>query len=67
MALGTNVVDTQDAFDDMLIEKLSLEKIKSGIDRTTGAPGNVRFSVGAAQSPEDKLATLQVFYPELCV
>ena len=27
MALGTNVVDTQDAFDDMLIEKLSLEKI----------------------------------------
>jgi hypothetical protein len=64
MALGTNVVDTQDAFDDMLIEKLSLEKIKSGIDRTTGAPGNVRFSVGAAQSPEDKLATLQVFYPD---
>jgi tRNA U54 and U55 pseudouridine synthase Pus10 len=57
MALGTNVVDRENAYEDMLIEKLSLEKIKSEIDRTTGAPSNVRFSVGAAQSPEDKLAT----------
>ena len=64
MALGSNVVDSQDSLDDALIEKLSLEKIKSEIDRTTGAPSNVRFSVGAAQSPEDKLATLQVFYPD---
>ena len=64
MALGSNVVDRENAYEDMLIEKLSLEKIKSGIDRTTGAPSNVRFSVGAAQSPEDKLATLQVFYPD---
>jgi hypothetical protein len=64
MALGTNVVDRENAYEDMLIEKLSLEKIKSEIDRTTGAPSNVRFSVGAAQSPEDKLATLQVFYPD---
>ena len=64
MALGTNVVDRENAYEDMLIEKLSLEKIKSEIDRTTGAPSNVRFSVGAAQSTEDKLATLQVFYPD---
>ena len=64
MALGSNVVDRENAYEDMLIEKLSLEKIKSEIDRTTGAPRNVRFSVGAAQSPEDKLATLQVFYPD---
>ena len=61
MALGANVVDKESAYEDMLIEKLSLEKIKNEIDRTTGAPSNVRFSVGAAQSPEDKLATLQVF------
>ena len=63
MALGSNVVDREDAYEDMLIEKLSLEKIKSEIDKTTGAPSNVRYSVGAAQSPEDKLATLQTFYP----
>jgi hypothetical protein len=64
MALGENVVNPQDSLDDALIEKLSLEKIKSEIDRTTGAPANVRFSVGAAQSPEDKLATLQIYYPD---
>jgi hypothetical protein len=63
MAFGRPEVGS-DTYDDFLIEKLSLEKIKSEIDRTSGAPSNVRFSVGAAQSPEDKLATLQVFYPD---
>ena len=63
MAFGSPEAGSE-SYDDMIIEKLSLEKIKKNIDRTTGAPGNVRFSVGAAQSPEDKLATLQVFYPD---
>ena len=64
MAFGKASVPGSDTYDDALIEKLSLEKIKSEIDRTTGAPANVRFSVGAAQSPEDKLATLQIYYPD---
>ena len=64
MALGTNVVDSETAYEDMLIEKIATERIKSQLDKTTGAPANVRFSVGAAQSPEDKLATLQSFYPD---
>jgi hypothetical protein len=64
MATGYSVVDKEDAYEDMLIEKLALERIKSQIDKTTGAPADVRFSVGAAQSSEDKLATLQSFYPD---
>ena len=64
MATGSNFVDNETAYDDMLIDKLALERIKSQIDKTTGAPSNVRFNVGAAQSPEDKLATLQSFYPD---
>ena len=62
MALGANVVDKESAYEDMLLEKLATEKIKSELDTTTGAPANVRFSVGAAQSPEDKLSTLKQNY-----
>src|SRR5206468_2843279 len=32
------------------------------IDETTGAPWAVRFAVGAADKPEDRLATLRKFY-----
>lgn len=34
------------------------------IDTASGAPANVRALVGAAQKPEDKLATLKKFYPD---
>ena len=33
-------------------------------DARTGAPANVRAAVGAAQTPEDRLATLRRFYPD---
>lgn len=35
-----------------------------GIDTTTGAPTGVRAAVSAAKSPEDKLATVQQFFPD---
>lgn len=33
-------------------------------DSSTGAPANVRAAVGAAQTPADRLATIQRFYPD---
>jgi hypothetical protein len=33
-------------------------------DQSTGAPANVRASVGAAQTPQDRLATIRRFYPD---
>lgn len=34
------------------------------VDANTGAPANVRAAVGAAQTPQDRLATIRRFYPE---
>ncbi|MES2712598.1 MAG: hypothetical protein V4653_13525, partial [Pseudomonadota bacterium] len=34
------------------------------LDRNTGAPANVRGAVGAASTPEDRLATLRRFAPD---
>lgn len=36
----------------------------SRMDTGTGAPANVRASVGAAQTPADRLETIRRFYPE---
>jgi hypothetical protein len=33
-------------------------------DTSTGAPANVRAAVGAAQTPNDRLATMRRFYPD---
>jgi hypothetical protein len=33
-------------------------------DNNTGAPANVRAAVGAAQTPQDRLATIRRFYPD---
>jgi|TARA_R100000084_G_scaffold29021_1_gene10540 hypothetical protein len=52
------------SMEDIMIERIALQKVKDNLDQTTGAPANVRYAVGAAQSPEDKLATLQQFYPD---
>lgn len=40
------------------------EAQKAKVDTTSGAPANVRALVGSAQTPEDRLATLQKFYPD---
>ena len=50
--------------DDFLIDQLAQEKLINSIDTKTGAPANVRAAVSAAQSMDDKLATLRKFYPD---
>ena len=64
MATGSSVLNSADSYEDMLIEKIAQERLLQSIDKTTGAPSNVRFNVGAAQSAEDKLATLRQYYPD---
>ncbi len=64
MATASSVIGSEDSYEDMLIEKIAQERLLQSIDKTTGAPSEVRFSVGAAQSPEDKLATLRQYYPD---
>lgn len=49
--------------DQMLEDAVQKAKIDS-VDIYTGAPANVRMSVGAAQTDDDKLATLQQYYPD---
>lgn len=34
------------------------------VDKEAGAPGEVRLAVAQAQTPEDKLATIQQYYPD---
>ena len=51
------------AEDQMIEEAIQKAKLDS-VDTFTGAPGNVRMAVGAAQRPADKLATLRQFYPD---
>src|SRR5689334_20367663 len=38
--------------------------LANALDRKTGAPVSVRGAVGAAQTDEDRLATLRKFYPD---
>ena len=49
--------------DQMLEDAVQKAKIDS-VDIYSGAPANVRMSVGAAQTDDDKLATLQQYYPD---
>jgi len=51
------------AEEQMLEEAIQKAKIDS-VDTFKGAPANVRMAVGAAQKPEDKLATLKQFFPD---
>lgn len=43
---------------------LVTQDVGTVIDRRTGAPANVRAAVGAAVTPDDRLATLRKFYPD---
>ena len=47
----------------MIEDAIQKAKIDS-VDTFKGAPANVRMAVGAAQKPEDKLATLKQFFPD---
>lgn len=46
------------------IRVASHDEIAPQIDTWTGAPGAVRMKVGAAPSPQDRLATLRTLYPD---
>ena len=54
----------QGSADDQILEQALHNDRLNSVDIYTGAPANVRASVGAAQTREDKLATLQNFYPD---
>tara|TARA_R100001163_G_C5063856_1_gene201264 strand:+ start:581 stop:3154 length:2574 start_codon:yes stop_codon:yes gene_type:complete len=54
---GLGVTDNQ-------LMNATQEALENSIDTFTGAPFDVRAAVGAAQSQEDKLATLKKFYPD---
>ena len=54
----------QGSYEDDLIDKIAQERLIASIDTKTGAPANVRASVSAAQSQDDRLATLRNFYPD---
>ncbi|WP_448206497.1 hypothetical protein [Azospirillum sp. sgz302134] len=43
---------------------LVTQDVSAVLDKRTGAPINVRAAVGAANTPEDRLATLRRFYPD---
>ena len=49
---------------DQMIDKGINDARLNSVDTLSGAPANVRAAVGAAQRPEDKLATLRAFYPD---
>tara|TARA_A100001515_G_scaffold136461_1_gene128242 strand:+ start:3098 stop:5560 length:2463 start_codon:yes stop_codon:yes gene_type:complete len=51
-------------YEDALIDQIAQERIVNSVDTRTGAPANVRAAVGAAQKPEDRLATLQQYFPD---
>jgi hypothetical protein len=62
-----SMVDEQEQpgnFEDSLIEDLAQERLMASIDTKTGAPANVRAAVSAAQTEDDRLATLKNFYPD---
>ena len=54
---GLGVTDNQ-------LMNATQEALENSIDTFTGAPLDARAAVGAAQSQEDKLATLKKFYPD---
>tara|TARA_R100000655_G_scaffold34627_1_gene67363 strand:- start:404 stop:2812 length:2409 start_codon:yes stop_codon:yes gene_type:complete len=54
----------QGSYEEDLINKIAQERLLASIDTKTGAPANVRASVSAAQSQDDRLATLRNFYPD---
>ena len=52
------------SYEDNLLDKIAAERLIASVDTKTGAPINVRAAVSAAQSPEDRLATLKNFFPD---
>ena len=56
--------EPQGSYEDDLIDKVAQERLLASIDTKSGAPASVRAQVGAAQTPEDKLATLKKFFPD---
>lgn len=50
---------------DVQQQQLKQQQVIAGdIDRESGAPFDVRTAVGAARTPEDKLLTIQRFFPD---
>ena len=56
--------DVEGNYEDDLIEKLAQDRLLASVDTKTGAPANVRAAVSAAQTPDDRLATLKNFYAD---
>ena len=52
------------AYDDDFLMNMAQQELNASIDTQSGAPAGVRAQVAAAQSTEDKLATIKKFYPD---
>ena len=63
-----SIIDSQPIgegnYEENSLLELAQIKASDSVDTRTGAPANVRASVGAAQTQEDKLTTLRRFYPD---
>ena len=51
-------------YDDDFLMNMAQQELNASIDTQSGAPAGVRAQVAAAQSTEDKLATIKKFYPD---
>jgi len=51
-------------YDDDFLMNMAQQELNDSIDTQSGAPAGVRAQVAAAQSTEDKLATIKKFYPD---
>jgi hypothetical protein len=63
---GRVPVDNQSSlgFTDDLLLQIAQKKLSNSIDTQSGAPASVRAQVAAAQTPNDRLSTLQKFFPD---
>lgn len=53
-----------EGFDEDFLMQLAMGELSNSINTKAGAPSEVRFAVSAAQTPEDRLATLRNYYPD---
>ena len=65
-APASSSVESEDIpeFSDNYLLEIAQRRLSDSVDTQSGAPAGVRAQVAAAQKPEDKLATLQKFFPD---
>ena len=64
IATGQPEADTGPGHDNDLLVRIAQQEREDSMDTQSGAPAGIRAQVGAAQSQEDRLATLKKFFPD---